>query len=195
MPVPPFDVSGVLPAYSHAAGGPVQLLSPYSATPLEVVTALGSTADRQAILTGWLAHRAALRNLGFISGFQWLDGSFVEDKNPNDMDVVSFVRRPATAPNPQQVVILVQQNPNVFDRAAVKLAHRLDMFFVDMTGPAESIVPVTAYWNGLFSHRRVDFLWKGMVQVELGTANDDAIAAAQLALMAALPLPPNGGGP
>jgi hypothetical protein len=45
----------------------------------------------------------------------------------------------------------------------------------------------------LFSHRRVDFLWKGMLKVELGNAADDAIAIGQLALMAALPPPPVGG--
>ena len=35
-------------------------------------------------------YRAALRAVGFDRGFQWLDGSFVEDRVPKDLDVVSF---------------------------------------------------------------------------------------------------------
>ena len=187
MPIPAFDVSGVLPPYAVLSGGGVQLLSPYVATPTEVVVALGNSPNRQAILAGWLAHRSQVRNLGFASGFQWLDGSFVEDKNPNDLDVVTFLRRPAIAPTPQQLGILLQQNQSIFNRAAVKAAHRLDAFFVDMDGSIQTVIDLTRYWTGLFSHRRGDFLWKGMVQVDLGTANDDAIAMAQLSLMAALP--------
>ncbi|WP_430649493.1 DUF6932 family protein, partial [Bradyrhizobium uaiense] len=33
---------------------------------------------RRSILRGWLLHRKALRAVGFGTGFQWIDGSFVE---------------------------------------------------------------------------------------------------------------------
>jgi hypothetical protein len=65
-------------------------LSPYVVTALEVVTSLGTSEARKTILRGWLLHRAALRAVGLDRGFQWLDGSFVEDKVLKDLDVVSF---------------------------------------------------------------------------------------------------------
>ena len=69
-------------------------MSPYAATALEVVTTFGDSPERQVILRGWLAHRAAMREAGFRKGFQWLDGSFVEDKQPRDLDIVTFLYRP-----------------------------------------------------------------------------------------------------
>ena len=65
-------------------------LSPYVVTALEVVTSLGTSEARKTILRGWLLHRATLRAVGLDRGFQWLDGSFVEDKVLKDLDVVSF---------------------------------------------------------------------------------------------------------
>ena len=116
-------------------------------------------------------------------------------KDPQDLDVVTFVHRPSNAQIVQQLAILFHQNPTVFDRAAVKSTYRLDAFFIDMDATVESVVDSTRYWCGLFSHRRADFLWKGMLKVDLANTADDAIAAAQLALMAALPPPQPGVGP
>jgi hypothetical protein len=128
-----------------------------------------------------------------VSGFQWLDGSFVEDNEPQDLDVVTFLHRLANAQMAQQLAILIQQNPNVFSRAAVKATYRRDAFPIDMDGTPESVIDATRYFYGLFSHRRVNFLWKGMLKVELGNAAGDAIAIGQLGLMAALPPLPSGG--
>jgi hypothetical protein len=61
-------------------------MSPYVVTAFEVVTTLGSSDDRKSILRGWLRHREALRGIGFNRGFQWLDGSFVENKIPHKRD-------------------------------------------------------------------------------------------------------------
>ena len=97
MPIPTFTIDGVLPPYvgSHGPGGASEDLSPYAVTALEVVTTLGSSDPRKAILRGWLQHRVALRAAGFDRGFQWLDGSFVENKDPRDLDVVGFLHRPS----------------------------------------------------------------------------------------------------
>lgn len=96
MPIPAFTIDGVLPPYVGPAGpaGAVEDLSPYTVTAIEVVTTLGFTDEHRAILLGWLRHRAALRAIGFDRGFQWLDGSFVEQKEPRDLDVVAFLYRP-----------------------------------------------------------------------------------------------------
>jgi hypothetical protein len=80
MPILGFNINDILPPYTGPTGpgGAPDDMSPYEVSATEVVTTLSTTPDRQSILHGWLAHRAALRSLGFIRGFQWLDGSFVE---------------------------------------------------------------------------------------------------------------------
>ena len=97
MPIPKFSIDGALPAFVGrlGPGGAMDEMSPYAVSALEVVTTLGRTEQRKSILRGWLQHRAALREAGYGRGFQWLDGSFVEDKEPKDIDVVAFLYRPA----------------------------------------------------------------------------------------------------
>ena len=62
---------------------------------------------------------------------------------------------------------LLHANLNLFGRAQVKAAYKLDFFPIDLDGSAEALVNLTRYWLGLFSHRRGDDLWKGMLQVRL----------------------------
>jgi hypothetical protein len=157
-------------------------MSPYAVSAVEVASTLGTSVSRRTILTRWLDHhRSALRALGFQRGFQWLDGSFVEDKEPNDLDVVTFVFRPPTALQNAIFAALVSANGQVFDPQQVRAHYMLDAFFVDLNASPENIVSVSRYWFGLFSHRRADELWKGMLQVRLENALDDSIAAAALA--------------
>jgi hypothetical protein len=47
---------------------------------------------------------------------------------------------------------------------------------IDLSLEAEDIVNPTRYYLGLFSHRRVDDLWKGMLQVRLEDDADDLVA-------------------
>jgi hypothetical protein len=166
-------------------------MSPYGVTAVEVVTTLGSTDDRKAILRGWLTHRAALRGIGFARGFQWLDGSFVEKKNPQDLDVVTFLYRPPGIGDSNDLLRLLQMNVGLFDRANVKASFRVDFFGVDLNGSVETIVSVTRYFGSLFSHRRGDQLWKGMLQVRLENVADDTAA---LAILGPAPAAPPAGG-
>lgn len=61
---------------------------------------------------------------------------------------------------------LVSQNINLFAQPMVKAALRLDAYFVELDGTPETIVDMTCYWFGLFTHRRPDFMWKGILKVE-----------------------------
>jgi hypothetical protein len=183
LPVPPFNVDGVIPPYvgSGGPGGQFGDISPYLATCLEVVQALGTTPQRLVILRGWLDHRAAIRGLGIVTGFQWLDGSFVEDKLPNDLDLLTFAELPQAAAQQGNAFFLANQN--VIDRGLVKQAFRLDHFWVNLHAKPQSIVTLTRYYLGLFSHRRGDDLWKGMLEVDLADATEldaDALVAAGL---------------
>ena len=155
-------------------------MSPYTVTASDVVTTLGITDERKQILRGWLSHRGALRGIGFVRGFQWLDGSFVEDKKPRDLDVLTFLYRPQGIQDINGLTQLLIANLNLFDRTQVKATYHLDFFPIDLNGCTETIVDLTRYYLGLFSHRRGDDLWKGMLQVRLEDINDDISALAAL---------------
>lgn len=182
MPIPPFSIDGVLPPYvgPQGPGGRVEDMSPYVVTALEVASTLGGTKERKNILRGWLKHRAALRALGFQRGFQWLDGSFVEAKEPKDLDVVTFLFRPPGIYDVTDLVALMTANAHLFQRFSVKASYALDAFFIDLDGSPETIVNASRYLLGLFSHRRGDDLWKGMLQVRLENTADDGAASALL---------------
>lgn len=186
MPVPEFTIDGVIPPYTGAdgPGGAAEQMTPYEASPLEVVTRFATTEIRREILRHWLEHRLMMRNLGIDIGFQWLDGSFVEDKEPNDLDIVTFFRRPLGAQTAIEIAQLMRANPETLIRSSIKAARKLDAMFVDLDGSSEGIIDATRYWCGLFSHRRVDDLWKGMVKVSLDPAEED-LAMLLLADMAA----------
>lgn len=175
MPVPDFTIDGVIPPYIGAGGpaGRSEQMTPYEASPLDVVTRFATSERRREILGHWLEHRRMLRGLGIDTGFQWLDGSFVEDKEPNDLDIVTFFRRPAGAETPIELERLMRANPETLLRGPIKAARKLDAMFVDLNGSSEGIIDATRYWCGLFSHRRVDDLWKGMVKVPLDAADED----------------------
>jgi hypothetical protein len=180
MPVPAFSISGVLPPFvgEHGPGGAPTDLTPYAATAVDVIERFATTNKRIGILRGWLEHRRSLRAAGFDKGFQWLDGSFVEDKEPNDLDIVSFLRRPTDAATAALLGARMVAHAGLFQREVVKADHQLDAFFVDIDGDPETLVDHTRYWLGLFSHRRTDAMWKGMVQVRL--EEDEAAALVRL---------------
>lgn len=182
MPVPAFTIDGVLPPYvgANGPGGSPEDMTPYEVSPSEVVTALGDTGQRRGILRNWLNHRQHMRALGITRGFQWLDGSFVEDKQPRDLDVVTFMWRPPVAQSAQEIQQLILKNPDALHRPNVKALYNLDFLLVDLNGGPEIIVYATRYFCGLFSHRRGDDLWKGMLQVRLEDVQDDAEALAIL---------------
>ena len=156
MPIPSFSIDGVLPPYvgPQGPGGRVEDMSPYVVTTLEVASTLGGTNGRKNILRGWLKHRADLRALGFQRGFQWLDGSFVETKEPKDLDVVTFLFRPLGIHDPASLLALMTTNAHLFQRHRVKASYTLDAFFIDLDGSPETIVNASRYLLGLFSHRR-----------------------------------------
>jgi len=181
VPIPPFNGSGVLPPFLGGEPTPRSGASPYRTTPQELVGRFGTSPARLRILDGLFRYRADLDSLGFVAGFQWLDGSFVEDidrlRAPNDIDVVTFVDRPPALRDAAALQAAVQQNPALFLFDQAKQKYLTDAYFVDLSRPAEEVVEQTRYWFGLFSHRRQDLQWKGMLALPLGTiaADQEAI--------------------
>jgi len=180
--IPAFNQSGVLPPFLPGQA-PVNpgAVSPYETTMLEIVHRYGTSPARRRQLQGLLAMRRELGVFGVSDCFQWINGSFCEDiesteqRDPGDIDVVTF----GCLPQAFNSQMALQLQPNLFDPNVTKLLFSCDAYFVDMSLPAIAVHSATCYWLGLFSHKRVSNLWKGMLCVPL---EDDH--AAQIALEA-----------
>jgi hypothetical protein len=145
-------------------------VSPYRCTSLELCQRFSSSPERVAILRGFLAFRQQLQTLGLIEGYQWLDGSFLEDvearesRPPNDIDILTLYWG-YDIPFQQTVI---QQLPEFRDRKLAKKNYKVDHFGLDVGHSPQSTVELLRYWLQLFTHNR-DAVWKGMLRVDLNT--------------------------
>ena len=165
MPIPDFE-DGILPPFigEDPASG---VQAPYPAALADVVDRFGGAPERRRLLSGLLDYRAELHQAGLVSGFQWIDGSFVEDKEwlegaaPSDIDVVTFYRLPAGCTQRT----LLDAFPALFSssaRAGIKRAHSVDAYWLSLSQPvSEYLVKSMTYWHGLWSHKRYTRQWKG----------------------------------
>jgi hypothetical protein len=177
MPIPPFDpIYNTLPPH---LGDPRKRadMSPYPTTVSEICQRFGTSPERKAILLGLLALREEFLSRG-ITGFQWIDGSFLEDieliegRPPGDIDVVTFVEVPHDS---AALAVQLIGTVNLLDHDWVKSSFKVDHFLVPLCSHPRLIVDLTRYWFGLFSHRR-DGLWKGMLEVPLQDTTDHTAA-------------------
>lgn len=180
--IPDFNHSHVLPPFlgqSHSSA----TASPYEVAATELVARFATSPERVALLDGLFRYRAALSVLGFVQGFQWLDGSFVENveqfrnQAPQDIDVVTFVHPPANKAA-HEITAMMQQHPELFNRQQCRDQFACDTFLVRLNVPAHRLVRETTFWHGFFSHRRDDQVWKGLLQLPL--SSDDERAKMQL---------------
>jgi hypothetical protein len=117
-----------------------------------------------------------------VIGFQWLDGSFLEQievieaRAPNDLDVVTFCQ----IPQGMTQATIAANHPDVLppplQRNAFKAVYFVDPYFVEIGGQLERMIKSSTYWYSLWSHRRSG-TWKGYLQVDLGQAHDAAANA------------------
>jgi len=153
--------------------------SPYIADLLTVVDRFAISEERVMILRGLLQFRSEMHQAGITSGFQWIDGSFLENveitegRPPRDMDVVTFFH----LPEGESQASLVDKFETLFDQEALKGKYFVDSYPVVLGDPMDSLkVKIISYWYSMWSHRR-DGLWKGFVQVDLDPTQDiDACA-------------------
>lgn len=174
--IPAWNSLGLLPPVDPASPPTGKARSPYPVSLKDVVMTFATSPEREGVMDGLLRYRAALHAFGLDSGFQWLDGSFTEDvetleqRAPNDIDVVSFVRAPAgLRPDPAMLQVL--------DHDAAKKSFKVDAYFVEMNRlPPEQLTAMSAYWYSLWAHRR-NHVWKGFLQIDLAPSEDaDALA-------------------
>lgn len=144
--------------------------SPYEISMLDFVKKFSFSNERVAILRGFLYYRKLLYSLGITAGFQWVNGSFVENvetlrgRPPNDIDVVSFIAEPEN-PLPDEL----------FDNSYIKQQYQVDSYFVDLNGNPQELVKLTAYWYSMWSHQRETQTWKGFFHIPL-SIQDDIVA-------------------
>lgn len=186
--IPQWDVHGVLPPIDQASPTSAER-SPYVVSLNDLVLRFGTSTDRQRILRGLFDFRMGLHAVGMTQGFQWLDGSFLENvemlekRPPRDIDVVTFYRLP---PGLNQVALASKGvlPATTADHAAFKHRFSIDSYSVSLEGVSEHLVERSAYWYSVFSHRR-NRGWKGYVQINLAPLED----ATALALLASLAIP------
>lgn len=167
--IPAWNQQGLLPPIEVLNPTSVER-SPYRVVLTDVMLRFAISPERRQILRGWLGYRAALHDMGLTDGFQWLDGSFMEqvetleNRPPRDMDVVTFLNLPADfAPT--------QQQASALDNQAAKQEYRVDSYFVELNLPANELVERSAYWYSIWSHRR-NQVWKGYLEVDLNPSYD-----------------------
>ena len=119
-----------------------------------------------------------LHGAGLVRGFQWVDGSFVVDKEntvglpPADIDVVTFFELPSGVTQRD----LVASHGSIFDRVNIKTNLKIDSYFVVMDrSNLDFVVERSVYWSGFFGHTRED-QWKGFVQIDLAQREDARVS-------------------
>ncbi len=178
--IPDWNPRGVLPPNNPNAPKSWDR-SPYTVSLTDLILRFGTSPERNTILSGFLKFRSALHAAGLVDGFQWVNGSFVEnietiqERSPFDIDTVTFFH----LPDGKTEQSLASSAPRLFENDKIKQDYSVDAYFVSLTcEKPEPLVAQSAYWYSIWSHRRRGE-WKGYLQIDL-SSTDDAEAQANL---------------
>ncbi|MBF8274497.1 MAG: hypothetical protein HW380_3602 [Magnetococcales bacterium] len=171
--IPAWNILGVLPPIdSDLPTSPNR--SPYPVSLKDVVMRFSTSPERRKVLAGFLDYRKELHRIGLTSGFQWLDGSFLEDvetiekRDPRDIDVVTFLHTPNSFSVPDE-------DAKFLDSEIVKERFRVDAYVVELDAvTSRELTLWSAYWYSMWSHRR-NQAWKGFLQIELAPEEDEGV--------------------
>lgn len=175
MLIPDWNEKGLISPVQEGAPGHSSKRSPYSVDLVSFVNRFAISEERCRIVEGFLKYRKALHNIGMIKGFQWLDGSFLENieqnenRAPKDIDIVTFFEIPSDANQKK----LASSHPDIFISSKAKEKYFVDTYFFEIGKPITAIdVKLISYWYSMWSHRRDD-VWKGFIQIDLSPVFDD----------------------
>lgn len=179
-PIPKFDHNLVLPPH---LGDPTdrRQLSPYPCTTVDLCQRFGTTTERREILGRFLDFRARLDAEGVTRGYQWLDGSFLEDvetregRSPRDLDVVTVF----WGYDLSFQADLGGRFPEFASPNLSKATFSLDHYPLDAGYDPRLTLENARHWILLFSHNR-QAVWKGMLKIDLNTPVEDAAARKEL---------------
>lgn len=174
--IPNFDHNNVIPPH---LGDPTKRnqISPYECSTLELCQKFSTSHERIEILKNLLLFRQKMNSLGIIEGFQWLDGSFMENievsenRPPNDLDLVTFYGNLSENQEKEITTNFIEFISTTDSKRNYKLDHYLVDFFYD----PYTTVELTRYWIQLFTHNRLG-IWKGILKLELNTPEIDVKA-------------------
>lgn len=173
--IPNWNLQGVLPPVDPSSKATSKNRSPYRVSLNDFVLQFGTSSHRQSLLNDFLSFRSMLHEIGVVTGFQWIDGSFCEyvesirSCNPDDIDVVTFY----IVPSGQTQKTLEACQPQLFDHDYIKDNYHLDTYFFELKGSTiGKLVSECTYWYSLWSHQRDTLLWKGYLQIDLSPTND-----------------------
>ena len=129
---------------------------------------------------GLLDYREALANGGITRGFQWINGSFVEDKEaresnpPCDIDVLTFYYPPEQTDDSHMHLFNAEEMTTIYrvDAQGIVLGEEM----------TREIAEYVAYWQNQWTHR-IDGTRKGMVEIELDSREDQPARARLESLM------------
>jgi hypothetical protein len=178
MNIPAFAPNGALPPFVDGDPTDVAKRSPFEVSIFEVVDRFCTSKPRACLLKGLNAYRKHLFTGGFVSGLQWIDGSFVEDvetlrgRPPSDIDVVTMFNRPLTYQGGSvdwQTVYSSLLHRAYFDTTQMKPKFGCDTYSIDLDVSGSSLVRATTYWGGLFTDIRGSTEKKGIVSIPLAT--------------------------
>jgi len=172
-PIPDFDHNHVLPPH---LGNPTLKsdLSPYKCSILELCTRFSTSKERIDILLGFVSFRMKMTEQGIINGFQWLDGSFIENiekseaRYPNDLDLVTFYGGLSL----DEQLRVKADFPEFANPLLAKTNYHLDHYPVDYMFRPDFTVEATRYWIQLFTHNRNN-VWKGILHLPINTWDED----------------------
>ncbi|MDR3109921.1 MAG: hypothetical protein LBU65_09600 [Planctomycetaceae bacterium] len=168
--IPDWDEFGVLPAYDIVEGPASVKRSPYVVSLIDVVRRFAISPERIKILDEFLKFRKRLTDKGLVNGFQWVNGSFIEDverlrqRPPKDLDVVTFLELP-DAESQQTFDKYYQEvvgSDRIIDARIVPLPPTITL----------DIITEFLYWSGMWSHCRDSKRWKGFLQIGLNPKED-----------------------
>ena len=188
--LPNWNAMGVLPPVD-LADPTSDVRSPYRIDLSDFALRFATSPERIAIIDGLLNYRTELHGVGLTRGFQWIDGSFLENiellrsRPPKDIDVVTFYQ---LGPGQTQADVLAR-NPELFTHDLVSTRFSIDAYTQDLDSPGQDLVWWSAYWYGVWSHQRSTFAWKGFVEVDLDPGQDAHARSIFLSTQ------PAGGGP
>ena len=170
--IPPFDRNNVLPPYYNGPSFDINAQSPYTCDILEICQRFGINDARRTILKGFIQFRLECVALG-ITGFQWIDGSFVENieaiesRNPRDIDVITFF----CVKDATEESRILAAFPEFADAKLSKVKFSVDHYPVLFNTDPYRTMMSTKYWTMLFSHNRRG-VWKGMLQLPIYDTDD-----------------------
>ncbi len=149
--------------------------SPYTLDLSDLISFFAISRDRIEILKGFLNFRALLHSMEIVSGFQWVDGSFMENvelthkRSPKDLDVVTFFNLPEGCDNQKS---FFEKTIHRLNNKEIKQKFKVDSYLIETSkNNPNDLVKSGAYWYSVWGHTRSG-LWKGFLEVDLNPASD-----------------------